>query len=73
MSNILALQPIVLARLNALPEHSRKRPGYVDILREIKRQEFVEDAKLTSLCVTALEEVFSDEDEAFIRRIRETW
>lgn len=70
MSNILALQPIVLARLNALPEYSRKRAGYVDLLKEIRKQEIQQEVLLTSLCLTALEDVFS-EDELTV--LRETW
>lgn len=35
----------VMAKLNSLPPHSRLRSGYVDILREIRRQELLEEAE----------------------------
>lgn len=57
MSNVVDLRHIVLDRLNGLEPHSRKRAGYVDLLRYLNAKEMREAVVLREL-EHELDEVF---------------
>lgn len=49
--NIVTLDSArIIARLNSLPPHSRLRPGYVDMMRQIRREELANDHIDKMLC-----------------------
>lgn len=55
---VIALEERIVSRLNSLPPHSRLRPGYIDIMRQIKKEQLSQDpmtAMLTEALRLALE------------------
>lgn len=63
MSNVVDLRHIVLDRLNGLEPHSRKRAGYVDLLRYLNTKEMRE--------AIAIRDYKRAQIEAEIARMRE--
>lgn len=61
----------IIARLNSLPPNSRLRPGYVDMMRQIRREELAND-HMTEMLAKALELAF-EEDDGFAARTQEAW
>jgi hypothetical protein len=53
--NVISLESRIVDRLNRLPPHSRLRPGYVDLMRQIKREQLGEE-RLHRVLVRALED-----------------
>lgn len=59
----------IIARLNSLPPNSRLRPGYLDMMRQIRKEELAND-HITAMLSEALELAFA-EDAGFARRCME--
>ncbi|MDS1138613.1 hypothetical protein [Nitratireductor indicus] len=64
--------------LNALPPHSRKRVGVVDLLRRVKTMELAEERKVNQdpisvYLVNALDSELSAFSEEERQRLREVW
>jgi hypothetical protein len=57
---VISLEHRIVDRLNHLPPHSRLRPGYVDRMRQIKREQLAEERVHRAL-VRALEEELARE------------
>lgn len=60
----------ILNKLNTLPRHSRLRPGYVDLMRHIRKDELTQD-HMARMFDEAVRLAFPDEDDA--ARVGETY
>jgi hypothetical protein len=70
MTNVITIDSRFLVdRLNSLPPASRKRAGYCDLIREVRRMELMEP-KLSAELVGELERVFEADE---LVRLREVW
>lgn len=57
---VISLEHSIVDRLNRLPPHSRLRPGYVDLMRQIKREQLAEERVHRALVRDLEEELARD-------------
>lgn len=71
--NIVTIdEPFIVHQLNVLPPHSRKRAGYCDMLRHIRRQQ-LEQERLGKVLESELEKALSDVPRWQIERMQESF